>query len=235
MAIGTLAALGLGLAGAGTFLGAKSANKAANRQAESQDRAAEIAAQTARDIAGENNALTREIYDENKLALSPFQTAGMDAGGDINAMLRLLPGGDMEGEGFDRFRDSTGYKFQLGEALRGVRGGFSGAGAFQSGATLTALSDRAQGVAAGSYNDYQNSLMPRLNALLDTRRLGFGAASAQAGVGQNFVTNTTANNNSAGSATANAALMKAANNPQNVNPWGNALSLVGGGFLGMGR
>jgi hypothetical protein len=64
MAIGTMAALGIGgllLGGAGSFLGSKSANKAAKS-----------AAATQQNVATQNNALARDIYGKNESYLAPF-------------------------------------------------------------------------------------------------------------------------------------------------------------------
>lgn len=78
MAIGTLAAIGLGLAGAGGVASAISSNKAAGK-----------AADIAQNTADQNNALTRDIYAQNKQALAPFMQRGNVAGDYLNAMLGL--------------------------------------------------------------------------------------------------------------------------------------------------
>lgn len=78
MAIGTAAAIGLGVAGIGSALGASSANKASRR-----------AADTATQTAQMNNALARDIYGQNQQALSPFMQRGNAAGNQINALLGL--------------------------------------------------------------------------------------------------------------------------------------------------
>ncbi len=66
-------AVGAGLAVGGSILSSSSANKNANK-------AADTATQNAR----ENNALTREIYQENKGALQPFVNTGTAAGSLLN-------------------------------------------------------------------------------------------------------------------------------------------------------
>jgi hypothetical protein len=81
LAIGTMAAIGIGgaLLGAGSsFLSSKSANKAAGK-------AADATAQTAR----ENNALTREIFGQNQQMLNPYVQRGNAAGNTLNAMLGI--------------------------------------------------------------------------------------------------------------------------------------------------
>lgn len=78
MAIGTAAAIGLGVAGVGAVAGAKASSKASKR-----------AAQVSADNNAQNVALQREIYNQNKQILSPFVTRGNAAGDTINALLGL--------------------------------------------------------------------------------------------------------------------------------------------------
>jgi hypothetical protein len=78
MAIGTAAAIGLGIAGVGSFLGSKSQNKAANK-----------AADTSLQVAAQNNALAKDIYGQNQQALSPYMQRGNAAGDTMNALLGL--------------------------------------------------------------------------------------------------------------------------------------------------
>lgn len=225
MAIGTLAAIGLAAAGAGSAI-------SASKQAKAAKQASQTAADTSIEVADKNNALAREIYGENKLTLAPWQTAGLEAQPQINAMLRLLPGGDQAGMGFDTYKRSTGYDARLKQGLDTIRGGFSGAGVLRSGAALKSAMRYGQDYASGEFGNYINSLMPRLNALTGTRDLGFNAAGAQAGVATNYSGQVMNNNQVAGDAVSNAALYRAANTQ---SPWGNALSMIGGGMVGWGR
>ena len=88
MAIGTAAAIGLGVAGVGSVISSKSQSKAAGK-------AADASVQASR----ENAALMREIYGQNKNVLSPFIQRGNVAGNHINALLGLggTPGGQQQG------------------------------------------------------------------------------------------------------------------------------------------
>lgn len=78
MAIGTAAAIGLGVAGVGSVLSSRSSNSASRR-----------AAETSADNNAQNNALAREIYGNNQQVLSPFMSRGNAAGNQINALLGL--------------------------------------------------------------------------------------------------------------------------------------------------
>lgn len=82
MAIGTIAAIGLGAAGIGSFLSSKSQSKATSK-------AAQTAADTSLQVAQQNNALAAGIYNENKTALSPYMARGNAAGDQINALLGI--------------------------------------------------------------------------------------------------------------------------------------------------
>lgn len=285
MAIGTIAAIGLGAAGIGSALGGSSANKAASK-------AADVSLQ----VAQENNALAKDIYGQNKASLTPYMQRGNAAGDAINALLGLggvsqpaqalptqqpttpnalsqfSPYGAYGADGlydpvmsqfignkfpgvfgqinqqpyntgvnganvpapapqspqnyqtaFDNYRNSTGYQFRLKEGMNALNSGYAGAGMIKSGAAMKAAQDYGQNIASNEFGNY-------LNALGNQQGVGLSGASALAGVGQNYVNTISANNNSAGSAAANAALIKGQN-----NPFANALGMIGGGILGLGR
>lgn len=78
MAIGTAAAIGLGVAGVGSVLSSKSNSKAAS---------------TAANVSQQNNAanvaLAKQVYGQNQAALAPYMTRGNAAGDQINALLGL--------------------------------------------------------------------------------------------------------------------------------------------------
>jgi hypothetical protein len=295
MAIGTAAAIGLGVAGVGSALGARSQSKAAGK-----------AADTSAQVARENNALARDIYGQNKGILDPYVQRGNAAGGTMNALLglggqaaqpnvlsqyqgpnpdssamgsrgvwdqyltanpdvyqgwqdtgqafrtpqeyaefhynrfgrnegRALPTATMgqvgqttpgqtpqqaANEAFDIFKNSTGYQFRVNEGNRALNAGWAGGGTLQSGAAGKAFQQFGQNIASQEFGNY-------MNYLGNQQGVGLGAGSALAGVGQNYVNTISANNNSAGSAAANAALIKGAN-----NPFASVLGSVGGGILG---
>lgn len=288
MAIGTAAAIGLGVAGIGSALGSRSASKAAGK-----------AADTSLQVAQQNNALARDIYGQNKEALNPFVSRGNRAGDAINALLGLggneqggaygqqlpqqnalsqygqtQPGGQVSYGGgygpqanalrigedlginafqygggfggqfnpvgdagfgfgnqaqnagiapqqniqtaqsaqeaqegaFDVFRDSTGYQFRLNEGQDALNSNFAGRGVLRSGAAAKSALQYGQNQASNEFGKY-------MGYLSNQQGVGLSGASALAGVGQNYVNNVSSNNNSAGTAAANAALVKGQNNP----------------------
>lgn len=212
MAIGTAAAIGLGVAGIGSALGARSQSKAAGK-------AANVSLQTAQ----MNNALAENIYGQNKEALSPFMMRGGVASEYLNGMLGL-PQGNTAGarDAFRNYLENSDYGFQFADGANKVNSGYAGAGTLQSGAAMKGLEQFRQDLQTGYRGEF-------MNALGNQQGVGLAGASALAGVGQNHVNTISANNNAAGTAAANAALIKGAN-----NPFANSLGLVGGGLFGAG-
>lgn len=117
---------------------------------------------------------------------------------------------------FDNYRNSTGYQFRLGEGARALDNSYASRGVGQSGAAAKAALNYGQNIASGEFGNY-------LNALMSQQGVGLSAAGAQAGVSTNFVNQTTANNNSAASALANAAIAKG-------NATGNMWQGIAGGI-----
>lgn len=128
-------------------------------------------------------------------------------------------------DAFKIFRDSTGYQFRVGQGQDAINTGFAARGLLQSGAALKSLDDYRQNMASAEFGNY-------LGSLQDQSRLGFGAASAQAGVGQNFANNVTQLNSANASALANAAVARANNSNALIGGIGGALGGVLGGFGG---
>ena len=274
MAIGTLAAIGIAGAVGGSLLGASSANKASKR-----------AAQTAQNTADTNNALTRDIYEQNKQTLSPYVQSGIPASQALNSFLGLTPtqqpqqqqpnamaqfapsgqiyeGMDGAGMGyngyqpevtnpfngtapwnaqpappgygagtpgpmvngadaFKTFLGNSDYGFQFQQGANALNSGYAGRGVVQSGAAMKGLEDYRQNLQQGYRGEF-------LNLLGNQQGAGAGAAAAQAGVATQMGNTISANNNSAGTAAANAQLSK-------QNGFANALSLGGGALFGLGK
>ncbi len=117
-------------------------------------------------------------------------------------------------DAFANYRNSTGYKFRLGEGMNAINSGYAGRGVLQSGAAMKAINDYGQNMASAEFGNY-------LNALGNQQALGFSATSAQAGVGQNYANNIGSIAMQNGANQANAALASSQN-------WANTLGSVGG-------
>ncbi len=210
MAIGTAMAIGLGASALGGALSAKSKNKAAKRAAGISDQ-----------NRVENNALAGQVYQQSSNALAPYTQAGNPAGTQINSLLGL-GGQSAQTQGFDQFRNSTGYQFRLGEGMNALNSGYAGGGVLQSGAAMRGAQEYGQNFASNEYSNYMG--------LLDNQqRLGLSATMGQAGLGQSYVGNVTQNNNGASTDQANAALMRGQN-----NPFASALGGLGGTLMSGG-
>ena len=209
MAIGTLAAIGLGAGALSSVLSSKSQSKAAKR-----------AAATQQNVSAQNNALASNIYGQNQQALSPFMQRGNEAGAGLNSLLGF---GDPNAgrSAFRQFIDNSDYGFQFGEGANKVNSGYAGAGTLQSGAAMRGLEQFRQNLQAGYRGEF-------MNALGNQQGVGLAGASALAGQGNNYVNTVSGNNQNAGDAAANAALIRGQN-----NPFANTLGLLGGGLFGM--
>lgn len=122
---------------------------------------------------------------------------------------------------FDRFRQSTGYNFRLGEGQDMLTGKYGAAGMFQSGAADKALVKYGQDYGSAEFANW-------LAQLSNQQALGFSASSALAGIGQNYAGSVVASNNANSANQANAALMQG---NANANMWGSigqGLGQVGG-------
>jgi len=119
---------------------------------------------------------------------------------------------------FDTFRNSTGYQFRLGEGLDAVGSAYAGIGGLQSGAAMRGINEYGQNFASNEFGNYAGLLSGQ-------QAVGAGAASALAGVGQNFAGTVIGQNNFNAQNQMGAQLGR-----QNV--LGNALGTLGGGAFG---
>lgn len=139
---------------------------------------------------------------------------GANANGQYQAM--TSPQADYN-QAFNNYRNSTGYQFRFNEGMRALD---AAAPVLNSGARMKALQNYGQNIASGEFGNY-------LGQLANQQGVGLSGASAQAGVGQNYVNTVSANNNSAGTAAANAALMRG---QATSNMWGGIANGIGGLF-----
>lgn len=135
-------------------------------------------------------------------------------------------------DAFNTFRNSTGYQFRFNEGMNGLNALNAARGSLDSGAAVKSALQFGQNIGSQEFGNY-------LGYLGNQQGVGMQGAGALAGVGLNALNNMTANNNSAGSAAANAALIRGSANNQLYGSIGNALgglasSFGGNGFLGTG-
>lgn len=160
------------------------------------------ASKTARDAATQNNALQRDIYDQNKATLQPYVNTGNKATQSIEALLGL--GGDTNAANaaFDAYKGSTEYSSRFNEGQRAVTAALGGKGLLDSGAAQKALLKYGQTFASNEFGNYIGNLQTQ-------QQTGLGAAAALTGNGQNYANAVSNNNNQAANTAANAALSNA--------------------------
>lgn len=203
-------ALGAALGLVGSIIGGNSRNKAADRATDAQVQAGR-----------ENNALALNMFNQNKATLAPYVNAGIPATNALNGLLGIGTAEQQVAgqQGFANYLKNSDYGFQQATGNNALNSGYAGNGVLQSGAAMKELENYRQNLQSGYRGQY-------MNALGNQQGLGLGAASAQAGVGQNYTNTIMANNQNAADARSNAALIRGQNNP--------LASLLGGvgGFLG---
>ncbi len=152
---------------------------------------------------------------------SPTAQGNMTASGGISIQPQGVTTQNAQ-DAFKQYIQNSDYGFQFGQGSNAVNSGYAGAGTLQSGAAMRAMEKYRQDLQSGYRNEY-------MGALGNQQGVGLSGASALAGVSQNFANTMTNNNNAAGNALANAALVKG------NNSFGNVLGMIGGGLYGYGR
>jgi hypothetical protein len=149
----------------------------------------------------------------------PMASMG-NVGGGMQPTAQPAPGA--AASGFDAFRNSTGYNFRVNEGQRAITNNAAVRGMLNSGSTLKGLTRFGQDIGSQEFGNY-------LNSLLGQQSLGANAASAQAGVANNFSSQVQQNNAQNASNVGNAALAKAGANNQLLSGLLGAGAYIAGG------
>lgn len=168
----------------------------------SLDGGAKKAAKIAQQTANTNNAFDQSIYDQNKALATPYINNGTAASNAQSALLGL--GGDSAAQdaAFQNYTKSDGYQFGLQQGLNGVSASAFAQGGGLSGATLKGLNNYAQNAAQTEEGNYFNQLGSLANN-------GLNAVSTVTKAGGDLSTDVNSNNNTASTASQNAALASA--------------------------
>jgi len=119
--------------------------------------------------------------------------------GDAPPASTGVSAGQAANDAFNTFHNSDGYQFRYNQGLDSVQNQYAGRGMLQSGAALKAITNYGQGAASDEFGRYMGYLGGQ-------QATGANAVNGLAAAGGNFVNQTSANNDSAASATGNAAL-----------------------------
>ncbi len=180
--------------GAAAIGSAAMQNRAAGKAASAQNRASQQA-----------NALQSQMYENARADLAPYQQAGTNALGGLNA----LANGD-----YSAFQNSPDYQFALQQGMQGLDRSAAARGALYSGGQQADLISFAQGLASQNLGNYRNSLMQLAG-------MGQNAAGQIAGAGQGYANAYGQNANNAAYAQGSAALTQG-------NNWSQALTGLAG-------
>ena len=173
------------------------------------------AAKSTKDANALGIAEQRRQYDQTRSDYAPWRTAGEGA----LSRLTTAMSGDTSG-----FKTSPGYDFRLSQSLKGLERMASARGMWNSGATRSALMERAGNLASDEYGNW-------FNQNLGLAGLGQNATNATSNAGQNASNNITNLYQNTGAARASSYANTASSINQGMN---NVLSAYlfsrGGGF-----
>jgi hypothetical protein len=151
----------------------------------------------AKNAAAANSATIANPQSQNNALLQPYVQGGVKAQDAIQAFLGLN-GSASQDEAFSKWRDSTGYKFTLGQGLDAVSSNRATAGLLKSGSTLKALSNYGQNTANAFGQQYLGNLQAQ-------QASGLQAAGANVSANSNAASMSVGNQNAlAGSLASNA-------------------------------
>lgn len=104
-----------------------------------------------------------QAYPYLQGALSGTVGTGTTAGTQIADMLGLN-GSAAQNQGFNNWRNSTGYQFGLNQGVNSITGSAATQGLLNSGSTLKALNTYGQNYADTQYGNYTGQLQNLLNS-----------------------------------------------------------------------
>lgn len=211
LGLGSVALSSLGsLYGAGQI--GKAATNAANIGAGAADRATQ---------------LQQNQYDQSRLDLAPWRTAGTNALAQLTA--GTAPGGQFTKQfGMSDFEADPGYGFRMSEGLKALDRSAASRGGLLSGATLKGAQRYGQDMASQEYqnafNRYQTNRGNALNPLQSLAGVGQTAVNQGITSGQQYATNVGNLGMNTAANQANAGLTAAQANQSAYGNIGNALS-----------
>jgi hypothetical protein len=209
MAIGTAAAiLGSAALGAAT---SRSASK-------TQSRAAAQAADVQKQVADQQTALQREMFERTREDQAPYRTAGYNALAEMQRTAGNVPSAFKFGAG--DYQADPGYAFRLAEGQKALDRQAAARGGLISGGALRAAQRYGQEMGSQEYtnafNRYQTNRANQLNPLQSLMGSGQTAAGQVANAGQNYA-------NQAGQNYMNAGNARASGYVGSANAWSNAI------------
>jgi hypothetical protein len=188
-----------------------------------QGNAADAANQAAQQASSANIATADKVYGQTTNNLNPFIQGGQTATNETLGLLGLGGNPQAAKNAFDQFRNSTNYNFLLNQGLQGVQS--ANAQSFNSGATMKALNNYAQGMAGNALSGY----MGQLNNLSVQ---GLSGAGQLGSIGQNYVQQVGGFRNNAAGMAGSAAIANANALTGAINGVGQAIAPGLSSFVG---
>lgn len=122
------------------------------------------------------------------------EISNVGAGSSAIRALLGLDGSGAQNEGFNKFKDSSGYNFIQNEGIRGIEGSQASKGLLNSGSTLKGITQYSSGLASQFLDNY----LKQLQGLSAT---GLGAAGVVSNAGQTSTSQGTSSGTSTGKST----------------------------------
>lgn len=113
------------------------------------------------------------LYDNARSRFQPYSDTGGQANSLVSSLLGLSPGDTSGAEGLSQFRDATGYKDTMNQALGGVSSNAAAKGLLGSSGTGKMFQNTAANLAQGSFGDF-------LSRLTGQQSMGMNAAGNMA-------------------------------------------------------
>ena len=111
-----------------------------------------------------------------------------NAGKGSSAIARLLGlnGSDAQDEGFQKFKDSSGYNFIQNEGIRGITGSNAAKGLLGSGSALRSITNYSSNLASSFLNSYLSNLMGLSNTGIQAGQILASAGNTANSQGTSF-------------------------------------------------
>ena len=114
------------------------------------------------------------------------QVGNVGRGTNAIANLLGLNGATGQDEGFQRFKDSSGYNFIQSEGIKGIEGSLASKGLLNSGSALKAIAGYSSNLASNFLNSYLSQLMGLSNTGIQAGQIISSAGNTANSQGTSF-------------------------------------------------
>jgi hypothetical protein len=161
-----------------TAVGLYSANKASKTQAGASAKAVDVQ----KEVADEQVALQREMYEKTRADQAPYRKAGYNALAEMQRTAGNVPGAFKFGAG--DYQADPGYAFRLAEGRKALASTARARGGLVSGQTLKGMQDYAQQSASQEFGNAYNRALTGYNTDVARENQLYNRQAALSGIGQ---------------------------------------------------